>query len=172
MFHSAVFSQTDSPIHCNSLDIAAAMSVIQEDLLEIFKKAIAAGHEITPVPDDNFENMCQKLKDQNVGRRLHMFKDQLEASNGQVSKIFYNTELGFNHTVLGKLHVIMPMSFVDAMLEKLGDKVEDLPGLIKYFQEFPNEDEFDAMVDLNHTGNHKRNKVIRIPVQPGQPVRG
>ena len=142
------------------------------DLMEIFSKAAADGHTLTVVRDEVFEDMLSKLQD--VHPRIHMFKWRLKSEFGPKERVVYTKELGFHHTAADKWRVFLPKSFMQAMVDDVGiTEVERVfPGVAQYVQNLPNKEQFDSRVERNSTGNHYRNKQLRIPVQPGQPVRG
>ena len=86
----------------------------------------------------------------------------------------FSKELGFYKTAAGKIEVFLPKFFLQVIVEKIGAETAEhyFPGIVDHLQNMPSKEGFAAIVAQNHTGNHYRNKPLRIPVQPGQPVRG
>jgi hypothetical protein len=142
------------------------------NLFQMWEKLIAEGHTLNIIRDGAFENMLRKLQD--VAPRIHKFKHRITSQSGQDSKVAYSKELGFHKTAAGKIEMFFPQFFVQGVMEEIGiEKAQQhLPGLMQHLQNVPSKDGFAAIVNQNSTGNHYRNKHIKVAVQPGQPVSG
>ena len=146
---------------------------VKVNLVEIWEKVHAENLGWNPITDDTFDEMLEGL--QYMGPGIHKFKWRLHDETGVNNKVIYSKELGFHHLeTTGEVWVFLPKSFVQGVLEAMDIKeVErEFPGLMQHLQNLPDEKEHAARVAQNRTGNHYRNKWLRIPVQPGQPVRG
>ena len=146
---------------------------VEVDFVRIREKVDADNLKWSAVRDGWFEAPLQKLQD--LGPHIHKFKSSIFEETGVRRKVVYSKELGFHHIEpTGVIWVFLPQSFVLGQMEEIG--IEEFkrhhPGITQQLQNIPSKDGFAATVALNHTGNHYRNKHIKVAVQPGQPVRG
>ena len=116
--------------------------------------------KVSIVRNDVFEDMKEVLKEQ--GERK--FKFRCVTRTGTSLKVMYNKSDRFHWIHQGTVWHILPQVFADQHNNRFcsdgGDTISA-----------PSAEEFRGMIAENITGNHYRNKSIKVPTTAGQPVR-
>ena len=118
------------------------------------------------VPDSLFGEWVQELEELSPKKR-GQWKARLVDQQGQRTSTRFRDNTIVNWSVIdGVWKVIMPQSMANATMKPLSYR--SVLGTLILTEE---EDAVDQMIEVNRTGHHHRNKLVRVPKGPDGGVR-
>ena len=119
-----------------------------------FRAALAGkAYSYSVIPHETYADMLTHYA--NVGPKK--FKYQLKDLNGTIRTVRFHKDILFYIEKDGTTYVTIYDD--ERLVTALGF-------------DFPSPEEAERIQQANHTGNHHRNRYVRVPTAPGQPVRG